>query len=117
VRRAIASISEDAWTTICYPRAVWDERLEQWVSDAQIAEIEFTAFASRGKRQAGTARLIVRRVRDANPDHVANEQGKLFPAWRHRGPRPGQGPARVSAPDTADHDRRRDTATLGASST
>jgi hypothetical protein len=84
VRRAIASISEDAWTTICYPRAVWDERLEQWVSDAQIAEIEFTAFASRGKRQAGTARLIVRRVRDANPDHlVANAQGELFPAWRH----------------------------------
>ena len=84
VRRAIASISEEAWTTIRYPRAVWDEQLEQWVSDAQIAEIEFTAFASRGKRQAVTARLIVRRVRDANPDHViANEQGELFPAWRH----------------------------------
>jgi hypothetical protein len=84
VRRAIASISEDAWTTIRYPRAVWDEQLGQWVSDAQIAEIEFTAFASRGKRQAVTARLIVRRVRDANPDHViANEQGELFPAWRH----------------------------------
>jgi Transposase DDE domain group 1 len=26
----------------------------------------------------------VRRVRDANPDHlVANAQGELFPAWRH----------------------------------
>ena len=84
VRRAVASISEDAWTTIRYPRAVWDEQLEQWVSDAQIAEIEFTAFASRGTRQAVTARLIVRRVRDANPDHViATEQGELFPAWRH----------------------------------
>jgi hypothetical protein len=84
VRRAIASISEDAWTTIRYPRAVWDEQLEQWVSDAQIAEIEFTAFASRGRTHAITARLIVRRVRDANPDHlVPNEQGELFPAWRH----------------------------------
>ena len=28
--------------------------------------------------------MIVRRVRDANPAHVvANEQGELFPAWRH----------------------------------
>ena len=31
-----------------------------------------------------TARLIVRRVRDANPDHVTkNAQGELFPVWRH----------------------------------
>jgi hypothetical protein len=28
--------------------------------------------------------LIVRRVRDANPSHlVPDEQGELFPAWRH----------------------------------
>jgi hypothetical protein len=28
--------------------------------------------------------LIVRRVRDANPDHVVPDaQGELFPAWRH----------------------------------
>ena len=46
--------------------------------------VEFTAFASRGRKHAVTARLIVRRVRDANPDHViANDQGELFPAWRH----------------------------------
>jgi Transposase DDE domain group 1 len=84
VRRAIASIGESAWTTIRYPRAVFDEQLGQWVSDAQVAEIRFTAFASRGRKQAVTARLIVRRVRDANPARVvANEQGELFPAWRH----------------------------------
>jgi len=84
VRRAIASIGEDAWTTIHYPRATFDEQLRQWISDAQVAEVEFTAFASRGRKHAVTARLIVRRVRDANPDHVvANEQGELFPAWRH----------------------------------
>jgi Transposase DDE domain group 1 len=84
VRRAIASIEESAWTTIRYPRAVFDEQFGQWVSDAQVAEIRFTAFASRGSKQAVTARLIVRRVRDANPARVvANEQGELFPAWRH----------------------------------
>ena len=84
VKRAIAEIGEDAWTTIRYPHAVFDDQLGQWVSDAQVAEIEFTAFASRGKKHAVTARLIVRRVRDQNPDHlIADEQGELFPAWRH----------------------------------
>ena len=84
VRRAIAAIGEDAWTTIRYPRAVFDDQLGQWVSDAQVAEVPFTAFASRGKKHAVTARLIVRRVRDQNPDHVvANGQGELFAAWRH----------------------------------
>jgi hypothetical protein len=84
VKRAIAAISEDAWTTIRYPHAVFDDQLGQWVSDAEVAEVPFTAFASRGKKYAVTARLIVRRVRDQNPDHlVANEQGELFPAWRH----------------------------------
>lgn len=84
VKRAIAAISEDAWTTIRYPHAVFDEQLRQWVSDAQVAEVSFTAFASRGRTHAVTARLIVRRVRDQNPDHVVpDEQGELFAAWRH----------------------------------
>ena len=78
------AIGEDAWTTIRYPHAVFDEQLEHWVSDAEVAEVPFTAFASRGKQHAVTARLIVRRVRDQNLDHVQlNAQGELFPAWRH----------------------------------
>jgi hypothetical protein len=84
VNAAIAGIGEDAWTAIRYPRAVFDEQLRQWVSDAEVAEIEFTAFSSRPKARQLEARLIVRRVRDANPDHVhVNAQGELFPAWRH----------------------------------
>jgi hypothetical protein len=84
VTAAIASISDDAWTTIHYPRAVFDDQLGQWVSDAEVAEIGFTAFASRGQARQVTARLIVRRVRDANPDHVARTaQGELFRVWRH----------------------------------
>lgn len=70
VTAAIVSIGDDAWTKIRYPRAVFDDQLGQWVSDAEVAEIEFTAFASRGKARQVTARLIVRRVRDANPEHV-----------------------------------------------
>jgi hypothetical protein len=84
VSAAIAAIGDDAWTAIRYPRAVFDEQLQQWVSDAEVAEVPFTAFASKPNNQQVTARLIVRRVRDANPDHIAvNAQGELFPLWRH----------------------------------
>jgi hypothetical protein len=84
VSAAIAAIPDDAWTPIRYPRAIFDEQFQQWVSDAEVAEVPFTAFASRPAKQQVTGRLIVRRVRDANPDHVAvNAQGELFPLWRH----------------------------------
>jgi hypothetical protein len=78
VRAAIAAIPEHAWTPIRYPRAIWDDQLRRWVSDAQVAEAEYTAFTSR-KGQAITARLIVRRVRDLSPQG----QGELFAAWRY----------------------------------
>ena len=81
VRAAIAAISEDAWTAIRYPRAIWDEQLRCSVSDAQVAEVPYTAFTSR-KGQAVTARLIVRRVRDLKKT-AAPGQGELFPARRY----------------------------------
>ena len=81
IRAAIAAIDEDAWTAIKYPRAIWDDQLGAWVSDAEIAEILYTAFASK-KGQAVTARLIVRRVRDLNKQ-AADGQDELFPAWRY----------------------------------
>ncbi len=63
---------------------MFDEELNQWVSDAEVAEIGFIAFTSKGKAGQVSARLIVRRVRDANPAHVTrDEQGELFPVWRH----------------------------------
>jgi hypothetical protein len=81
VRAAIAAIGEDAWTPIRYPRAIWDDQLGAWISDAQVAEVPYTAFASK-KGQAVTARLIVRRVRDLNKQAGAG-QDELFPAWRY----------------------------------
>jgi hypothetical protein len=81
IRAAIAAIGEDAWTPIRYPRAIWDDQLDAWVSDAEVAEIEYTAFASK-KGQAVTARLIVRRVRDLNKK-AAGGQDELFPVWRY----------------------------------
>jgi Transposase DDE domain group 1 len=81
IRAAIAAIPEDAWTPIRYPRAIWDDQLQAWVSDAEVAEIEYTAFTSK-KNQQLTARLIVRRVRDQNKK-AAQGQDELFPAWRY----------------------------------
>jgi Transposase DDE domain group 1 len=81
VRAAIAAIGEDAWMPIRYPRAIWDDQLGRWVSDAQVAEVKYTAFTSR-KGQAMTARLIVRRVKDLNREAVPG-QGELFTAWRY----------------------------------
>jgi hypothetical protein len=83
VKRAIGSIGEDAWTAIRYPNAIWDEEGQCWISDAEVAEISFTAFTSRRKADHVTARLIVRRVKRLNPDHVPAGQGELFAAYRY----------------------------------
>ncbi|MGH3186951.1 MAG: IS1380 family transposase [Streptosporangiaceae bacterium] len=81
IRAAIAAIPDGAWTPIRYPRAIWDDQLDAWISDAEVAEVQYTAFASK-KGQAVTARLIVRRVRDLNKKAAAG-QDELFPVWRY----------------------------------
>ena len=81
VKAAIASIALDAWRPIRYPRAIWDDQLSCWVSDAQVAEAPYTAFTS-NKNKAITARLIVRRVKDLNRQ-AAQGQDELFPVWRY----------------------------------
>jgi hypothetical protein len=81
VRAAIAAIPEGAWTAIRYPQAIFDDQLDCWISDAEVAETQYTAFASK-KGQAVAARLIVRRVRDQNKK-AAQGMDELFPVWRH----------------------------------
>ena len=88
IRAAIAAVPEDAWTPVRYPRALWDDQLGCWVSDAEVAETSYTAFTGVPARgwQHDTprpiaARLIIRRVRDQNA--AAAGQDELFPAWRH----------------------------------
>jgi hypothetical protein len=77
----IAAVPQDAWTPIRYPRAIWDDQLQAWVSDAEVAETTYTAFAH-DKDRAVTARLIVRRVRDLSKE-AADGQGELFPLYRY----------------------------------
>ena len=81
ISAAIAAIPETAWRPIRYPRAIWDDQLRCWVSDAQVAETGYTAFTSK-KGHEISARLIVRRVRDLNKQAPAG-QDELFPAWRY----------------------------------
>ncbi len=83
VARAITAIPDTAWTPIRYPNAIYDEDEQRWVSDAEVAEIEFTAFTGRRKREHVTARLIVRRVRRLNPRTVAAGQTEAFAVYRY----------------------------------
>lgn len=75
IERAIAGIDEAAWTPVRYPGAVYDPDTGGWISDAEVAEIAYTAFAS--TTDAITARLVVRRVKDAR------YRDALFPLWRY----------------------------------
>jgi len=81
IRAAIGRIDEDAWVPIKYPNAIWDEDEHRWISDAEVAEIDYTAFTSRPETEQVTARLIVRRVKRLNP--ATSEQGELFSAYRY----------------------------------
>jgi hypothetical protein len=75
IQHAIAGIADDAWTPVRYPGAVQDPDIGELISEAEVAETGYTAFA--GTRHAVTARLVVRRVADKNnPD-------ALFPVWRY----------------------------------
>jgi hypothetical protein len=85
VVKAISGINESAWTPIHYPNAIWDEDEQRLVSDAEVAEVAFTAFTSRRQGDHISARLIVRRVRRLNPKSVPDGQGELFPDYRHHG--------------------------------
>jgi hypothetical protein len=83
VKAAIAAIAEDAWTTIEYTDAVFDEATGQWISVAEVAEIDFVAFATQKKADQVPGRLVVRRIPDFNTaKHRAAGQDTLFDTWR-----------------------------------
>jgi hypothetical protein len=75
ITAAIDAIDEAAYTPVHYPGAVADPDTGALISDAQVAETPYTLRLARGKKI--TARLVVRRVKDArHPD-------ALFPVWRY----------------------------------
>jgi hypothetical protein len=82
VNAAISQIPQDAWTAICYPDAFVDQDTGELISDAEVAETAYTAFASQPKHRQVVGRLIVRRVRRLNPQTAAGQED-LFTLWRH----------------------------------
>lgn len=84
VTAAIASIDETCWEHIEYPNAIFDEGEQRWVSDAQVAEVDFVAFTGRRKHQRVPCRLVVRRVKRLQPlASDGTQQGELFAVYRH----------------------------------
>ena len=81
VKTAIATIAEEAWTTIHYTDAILDEATGRWISRAEVAEIPFTAFVSQRKADQVPGRLVVRRIPDLN-SKAAPGQATLFDTWR-----------------------------------
>lgn len=83
VTKAISAIPESAWVSIQYPQAIFDQEQQRWISDAQVAEIGYTAFKSLSRKHRVTARLIVRRVKRRNPATAPKGQRALFSTYRY----------------------------------
>lgn len=83
IKAAITAIGDDAWTTIEYTDAVFDEASQRWISRAEVAEIDFTAFAAQKRTDHVPGRLVVRRIPDFNAEkNKAAGQDTLFDTWR-----------------------------------
>lgn len=83
VKKAVAAIDDQAWTSIEYTDAVLDETTGCWVSRAEVAEVPFTAFAAQKKADHVPGRLVVRRIPDFNAEkNKAAGQNTLFDTWR-----------------------------------
>jgi len=83
VKAAIGMISDDSWTGIEYPEAIYDEDSGAWISKAEVAEIPFTAFTSKKKALQTTGRLVVRRIPELNETKRAAGQDPLFNLFRY----------------------------------
>src|SRR5262245_56961578 len=75
IAKAIEAIDEAAYTPVHYPGAVTDPDTGTLISDAEVAETRYSLRP--GRHRTITARLVVRRAKDARyPD-------ALFPVWRY----------------------------------
>jgi hypothetical protein len=82
VEATITTIPQGSWTAIHYPEAFVDTDTGELVSDAEVAEMPYTAFTSKPAHLQVAGRLIVRRVKRLNAQAAAG-QAELFTSWRH----------------------------------
>ena len=87
VKRTIATIDDTNWKTIKYPNAIWDDQARQWISEAEVAEIGFTAFSSHNDKMLHLpGRLVVRRIPEKNKKPLkalADGQHTMFDTYRY----------------------------------
>lgn len=89
VQAVMGRITPDAWTPIKYPKAIFDAE-QHWISDAQVAEIPFTAFTSRRTTERVTCRLVSRPGLNQDPPVGRAEWSHNWaPRWS---PKPGRKP-------------------------
>ena len=81
-RASSASIHRGSWRAVTANAPATRKNKQRWISDAEVAEVPFTAFTSHRKADHVTARLIIRRVKRLNPK-VAKAQGELLPGYRY----------------------------------
>ncbi|MGH3578627.1 MAG: IS1380 family transposase, partial [Mycobacterium sp.] len=77
ITAALDALEESEYTPVHYPGAVTDPDTGALISDAEVAETTYTLRLGRGKKV--TARLVVRRVKDAR----YRDTDALFPVWRY----------------------------------
>jgi hypothetical protein len=82
VNAAITAFGDTGWTPIHYPDAFVDAETGELVSDAEVAQMPFTAFKGKAKRWHAHGRLIVRRVKRLNAK-TPDGQPTLFDTYRH----------------------------------
>ncbi len=105
VAAAISAIGEDAWTPIRYPDAFVDPGTGELVSDADVAEVEYTAVTSHRKAEQVAARLASGPPPERRGGGRAGQavHGLALPPRLHRQP-VRDAPGRALAP-AARHDR------------
>lgn len=95
LREAIAAIGEQAWVKIKYPKAIFEEDTGQWISDAEVAEVPYTAFSSKKKALRVEGRLVVRRgpnaTRASSPRRSRNRCSRSTGTMRCSPPSPKSG--------------------------
>ncbi len=83
VKKAIADITADGWTTIAYPNPILDQTTGTWVSRAEVAEIGYTAFSSKNKDKPSLQGAELQVLDDASSHashHLVQFLGRGSPA-------------------------------------
>jgi Transposase DDE domain group 1 len=81
VRKMVDTIPENAWIPIKYANALYEAETNQWISEAEVALIPFTAFGSKKEEDQAVGNLVVRRILQNDPGKKLGQLA-LFDTYR-----------------------------------